>query len=308
MRQGQVGRADLLRAFDSDGSPFQEQLARHLGFDVEEVVELSLEPTVEFRAAPATASKQVSDETLPAPVSQLFKPEPMWFWLPESISPRGNVEVEIEDGSVQGFEVSPRSEPRVTESLRFEPLASTSSVLFRLRQLAELQQPGHRPDLNRIVRIISDGRTLSRIPRQTKKTWGAQLSVIVDLSRHLIPYRHDWRHFRDALSRHLSNTELTIAELPDGLCRPVIRTPVGRRGEECAPPAETVVIAVVLRKTSTLRGIVSRSTGSGPSVSSAVVDDPAVGARGSGIRPYDACRISGRIAAFNELSVARGSD
>ncbi|MGZ0170988.1 MAG: SUMF1/EgtB/PvdO family nonheme iron enzyme [Planctomycetales bacterium] len=244
MRQGQVGRADLLRAFDSDGSPFQEQLARHLGFDVEEVVELSLEPTVEFRAAPATASKQVSDETLPAPVSQLFKPEPMWFWLPESISPRGNVEVEIEDGSVQGFEVSPRSEPRVTESLRFEPLASTSSVLFRLRQLAELQQPGHRPDLNRIVRIISDGRTLSRIPRQTKKTWGAQLSVIVDLSRHLIPYRHDWRHFRDALSRHLSNTELTIAELPDGLCRPVIRTPVGRRGEECAPPAETVVIAV----------------------------------------------------------------
>ena len=212
MKASFAGRADLLRALAHGGDALQSELAVSLGYQKQTLTES--EPLVKSRSRRKLTSKRAKI-ALPDACTPLA---PARFWCPERFDVIKAVDLLAKMVEVK---VVPRAEVQVD----FEPLASFPEVLTRLRHQSQLNRPTKRPDLNRVVSVLSRGQELQRIPRMSRRSWGTNLQVIIDRSRHLTPYWDDQELIVEHLKKLLPGTGSSISILRDGHRTPEILWP-----------------------------------------------------------------------------------
>ena len=77
-------------------------------------------------------------------------------------------------------------------------------------------------DINRLIRVFTEGRFLKRLPRKRRKRWASSCQVIIDYSLALLPF---WRDFNQLTAivhqlRGDSGAEILLMEQgPDKQCR-----------------------------------------------------------------------------------------
>jgi formylglycine-generating enzyme required for sulfatase activity len=71
--------------------------------------------------------------------------------------------------------------------------------------------PTSRVDVRALVRALSRGETVRRIPCRTKQTWAPQAKVILDRDRRLVPYWDDQIRFLERLRRWRGKLGLDVA-------------------------------------------------------------------------------------------------
>ena len=82
------------------------------------------------------------------------------------------------------------------------------------------------------------------IPHRSRRAWGAEIHIIEDRARRLVPYWLDQDYVTDVL-RHLYPPHgVTIARIGDGDRHPMIRWPAERRGAYGLPVPHTLVVVL----------------------------------------------------------------
>jgi hypothetical protein len=125
------------------------------------------------------------------------------------------------------------------------PLAPWRELRSRLGSLLHSLGHGRGIDLDRVVRRISRGELLRRLPREQRRRWGRVL-LIEDHSRRLTPFWGDQRRLRRALIELLPPHALTRAVYRDGMDAPRRVGDAGAADKVQLRPPEPGTVVLVL--------------------------------------------------------------
>jgi hypothetical protein len=99
-------------------------------------------------------------------------------------------------------------------------------------------------DTEAAVERLSRGDWMHDVPHRFRRAWGAEVHIIEDRARRLVPYWLDQDYVVDIL-RHLYPPHgVTIARIGDGDSHPMIRWPEERRGRYILPVPGTMVLVL----------------------------------------------------------------
>ncbi|NQV24289.1 MAG: SUMF1/EgtB/PvdO family nonheme iron enzyme, partial [Rhodopirellula sp.] len=216
-----VGRGDLIRAL-RHGSDLQESLAARLGYELEET-DLEQEDADEERVdlLPKVAAGPVhgKSQRVPDPEVTVFAASPVSFW---QVTRFRTLVRQDGEGNVLVTPVV-HGDPwtnRPAQRGLVEHLASSASVMTRLRNHLSLQTRCGRTDLDEAVAQISRGEFIHRLPRENRRIWGHQTIVIVDRSMRLAPYWREQSFILQEILEVFPAGTLRIAGVRDGRDRP----------------------------------------------------------------------------------------
>ena len=206
--RSQVFAADLLKALQALEPVRHEAVARAVGFVRDEVpVEIdALQMTLKVGGKPAarvtgrstqstkvtgperkqTFWRVVSDHTEPQAASSSV---PDWLQQPADPDPARFVSAAARLGHASAELDAP-----LISAERFAAFVST--YLKPRSDTAE-------PDLTRLVHRLAAGQALHPWPRQQRRRWPGQISVVIDFSAALTPFHTDQMHLLALLERHL---------------------------------------------------------------------------------------------------------
>lgn len=212
---GACGRADLVRALAKGDPALPDALAGLLGFEV---------ATATIRVIYAESGAEQGDEF------EVINIRPPEYQI--DIRPL----IEIPFWRLEGYEVvvpeesSPERRPISTEPVvwRHRPdappaihlLAPWRELQPRLRAALAEAREGREIDVDRIVRRLSCGQWLDRLPREQRRRWGPCLQLVIDRSEHLVPYWTDQNQVRGELARLFAAQDLEQAVFHEGLDEP----------------------------------------------------------------------------------------
>ena len=111
---------------------------------------------------------------------------------------------------------------RPKDAARFQPLASWRALLPRLRRAVAGQVESRAVDLDAVVRHVSQGRLLHRLPRKKRLQWGSRVHVVVDQSERLVPYWLDQELVCTRLARLFPRHGVVYTLFRDGLSQPML--------------------------------------------------------------------------------------
>ncbi|MDS4040134.1 MAG: formylglycine-generating enzyme family protein [Candidatus Competibacter sp.] len=212
---GACGRADLVRALARGDPALADALAGLLGFEV------AAEPTPVTDAVPMTTQVGVAlDAILVRPPEYQIDVRPLIdipFWRLEGHEPVASEE--------PGPKPPPPAEPVVWRNRPDAPpairlLAPWRELQPRLRAALAEPREGREIDVNLIVRRLSCGQWLDRLPHERHRRWGPCLQLVIDRSEHLVPYWTDQDQVRGELARLFAAQDLEQAAFHEGLDEP----------------------------------------------------------------------------------------
>lgn len=230
------GRADVIRALGHRDPSITAAMAALLGYHETPVTEREPTPLPAEPTQPSQAEPSVPPDTPYAPAD-------VPFWRLEAY------EALVRDV------IPPRPPPprtgadlvwrrRPVQLPGFTPLASKRTILTRLRQVSATRHATDEVDTEAAVERLSRGDWMHDVPHRFRRAWGAEVHIIEDRARRLVPYWLDQDYVVDIL-RHLYPPHgVTIARIGDGDSHPMIRWPEERRGRYILPVPGTMVLVL----------------------------------------------------------------
>ena len=213
---GACSRADLVRALAKRDPTLADALAGLIGFEV------ATEPTPATDAVTMTMEMGVAlDAILVRPPEYQIDARPLIeipFWCLEDYEAVVPEEPSPERRTIPVETVVWRNRPPAPPALRL--LASWRELQSRLRIALAEPREGQEIDVDRIVRRLSCGQWLNRLPREQRRRWGSCLQLVIDRSEHLAPYWTDQDQVRGELGRLFSVQDLEQAVFHEGLDEP----------------------------------------------------------------------------------------
>ena len=203
-----VYRADLLWSFSAIAEDQQSRLAALLGFEVKKppVQEPAQKTTGTPPEEPGTdtvqappqadipqaksqtssyyriidrqvdAEKMATAEDRPAPPDWFTQAKPTYFAETQTRIPAMH-----------------RVQPE------FPPLVAWPRLWPLLQRVLGADVPGTRPDLSKLVKQVSQGEQIHRIPKTTRYTWSATARLLIDINDSNFPYRQDFIRLQQQL-------------------------------------------------------------------------------------------------------------
>ena len=104
---------------------------------------------------------------------------------------------------------------------------------------------GSKPDMPRLVRRVSQGELIWRIPKLTRFTWSPDICLLIDINEGNFPYRQDFLRLRQKLSQWCGIDGLDVQFIHDEPGRNITRGDRSRREPVqpwCFPPAATPLL------------------------------------------------------------------
>ena len=127
--------------------------------------------------------------------------------------------------------------------LTWTPLTPWSRLGPFVRRALSLHVPGHRVDVQRLVRVVSRGLPLRTLPRFKRWVWSTRCQILVDRSRRLIPYGPDQLQLIERVRRERGALGLDVVYMNGGVTGPVDRA--GRPSQRYSvPDSNTPVLAL----------------------------------------------------------------
>jgi hypothetical protein len=210
MKRGACGRADLVWALVHDDTARLEAMARLLDY-------ASVEDEVGPVQAEAGARLQDVIETKTAERKLERRPlAEVPFWRQEgyeALSSESPPEPQVTSAPV-------RCSGQTGKPADYRYLTSWHELHPRLRAARSEEREGAVLDVDAIMRRLSQGQILERIPRRRHRGWGARLQIIEDRSERLIPYWQDQALVRNKIARLFPRYALEYALFRDGLEAP----------------------------------------------------------------------------------------
>jgi hypothetical protein len=234
MRNGVVGRADLLEAYLAGGTALQEVVARLLG------MEPATPESVDIPSKVRLAADTIPEPLAPPPIVEATS---IPFWRAETYSLIEQLS-EGEDGEPNRVELALSDKPAADQPhpLAFHPLATPAAVLTKLRRVSSFSRTSGEVDVPRVVDQLSRGRFAGIWPRRLRKTWGQSIHVVLDLHEHLTPYRQDQVAVLQTLRRVYPREGVQVADLRDGAIQPHRRGTPRSATYQCPEPGTTVLV------------------------------------------------------------------
>lgn len=259
-----VGRADLLRAFAAAGTDPQarRRLAEAMDFGVEvRASQVSGNWPGISGAAQATADAPAAAPQNPAPLTLPLSPPPVKAPLKAplygivSAQRLQPAQQEGEAGPVGQAPAEPLTDedyqPRSRVPLHPQPLQSRPALARRLQEALARPQPSRAPDIRRAVRLLAQGRQITRWPCLARPQEPEQVVVLVDRSLHLRPYWGDQDQLVNVLYQWLGRQGLTTYTVQGDPWQPLacwqrgqVRQPVPALAP---PPAGSMVLLLTDR-------------------------------------------------------------
>ena len=237
--RGQVGRADLVRAL-AHGTEQCDQLSVLLSFERVPISTDKQDPSDRPSGAPAT-DDVLNSESSSAP-DKVDEPTPTLLWRAESFRLRTFENTEANSTQSPTVAAIAKAREPVHRAI-YQPIAPMADLLTRLRRFAEFERASSQPDITKFVAEVSRGRIPSKVPKLGKRSWGAGLHVVQDLSEHLMPYRIDQGLVTLDLKDLLPQSSLTVSTVCDGEVKPLTHWPIESAGPlDFAEPGSTVLV------------------------------------------------------------------
>ncbi|MDQ2693961.1 MAG: hypothetical protein M3Z21_01035, partial [Pseudomonadota bacterium] len=125
----------------------------------------------------------------------------------------------------------------------FRLLASWRELQPRLRRTATASREGQAVDVAAVVRQLSEGCLLNRLPRERRRRWEPRLQIIIDRSERLAPFWADQDAVGRILARLLPPHALELAAVWEGLDEPRVISRFGpARSYQPPPPGSLVLV------------------------------------------------------------------
>ena len=232
---GACGRADLVRALARGDPSLADALAGLLGFDVIERPVPIPEPDTGTVTVPTAKViiKALPPEIQAGPLTQIP------FWRLEGYESVVPEESGPERRTIPAEPVVWRNRPEAPPAIRL--LAPWRELQPRLRAALAEPREGREIDVNLIVRRLSCGQWLDRLPHERHRRWGPCLQLVVDRSEHLVPYWTDQDQVRGELARLFAVQDLEQAVFHEGLDEPRLLGASAFGGYR-APPGGVVLV------------------------------------------------------------------
>lgn len=217
--KGAVSRADLLRCLLDQDSSELDGMAKVLGFG--RVVQ-SNKIQVEQDSNTAVEFTQRASSTLSNLEQETDDSERNLYYRITEVESIGEAE-NTESGYPEWLETSnetlldagrqslvPKQEP-----FTFEPLVSWSRLWPFLHKALSRSNVGMRPDIDSVVKKLSSGELLKKIPLQTRNTWSGKAVLLVDINQDTFSFRKDFIYLKDKLISLRGEQGLQVCYLED---------------------------------------------------------------------------------------------
>ena len=230
-RQGQLSRADLLEVLVKADVYSSQAVAAQLDL-TSDFSRVSVGDAAEPIADDATVTHLEGNKASGSEraLATSLPREPFWVCV-------GREVLQAED--------LPKPDPQALPSLSvwpdrptkpplWHPLNSLRELLPRLLAQLGAVFPGRELDVDAVVKAISRGQPLRRLPRKPRRTLGQHIQFIDDRHGHLTPFWRDQQLLQGGLEQFLPEYGISSAVLPDGSSQP--RSLVGRYLQEWQLP------------------------------------------------------------------------
>jgi len=213
-----LGRADLLRALASGGPEVLEATASLLGYEREVAESGQDDGEDEARNTGLVTGDRETLPPQPTVENRPRRPPAKFFYLARR-EVRTDAEIE------QAREGPPWLKParRLTEDERPSPgmmplpaplpLTRWSRLWPFLRRSLGQTATTRQLDVPRLVRAVTRGQVLSRVPMQERQRWCLRISILVDYSPRTIPFWDDYNRLLSGLERLHGATGLDVYSL-----------------------------------------------------------------------------------------------
>ena len=239
IRQPAISRADLVRCFGRDPKHLDE-CADALGFEritVGEVIkpeEIGAKLDLSIQATSAS-EKKVETKAYQASFWQHVKTTAHFVDSEKNISSNQRVPKSI-DELLDTLDL-----PKPENPARSIPLIRWNKMWPFARAALSTSVPSGQVDVDSMVRSLSKGRMVTKVPRKPRQTWAATAQVVVDRDRRLVPYWTDQLRFIQRLKRWRGKLGLNIAYVE----RRAGRTLYHSNGLPYSPPPPDVPILLL---------------------------------------------------------------
>lgn len=216
MPRSAVGRADLARLLAALPPARVANAAITLGFDPPPDPEISITWVDDDESAQpsknAPSGPTISDKPEPTSIADLRLP----LWRMETVVFHDEADAADSRLAQQGLTEDDWTSPSksVLASRRTTPLAPWSRLWPRLKKALQNETPTRDVNIDAYVHDVCRGVMSSSIPRLTRPTWPARMSIWLDRSARLIPFWEDESFVAEKLQKLCgqSNVRLRILE------------------------------------------------------------------------------------------------
>jgi formylglycine-generating enzyme required for sulfatase activity len=204
-----ISRADLLRLIGGVPPAQREAIAALLGFErgKPEPVPIEKKKKNGSEEQPFTRPSETPAETLSPETTTPV------FWRVVGQWCRADAEITEQDGPDWWTGAETLESPSIATSLTAVPRASSLLYWPRLlgfyRTHLITEQPSQHLDEPRFVRLLAEGRQISRVPRKRYHRWPPQLVMLIDRSEALYPLWQDYGRMRRRL-QHIFGSRLKV--------------------------------------------------------------------------------------------------
>jgi hypothetical protein len=234
---GACGRADLVRALASGDADTVAAVAELLGFMRRHGAAVEV-PTGRIDIAAHAPEITAGDES---PAKEFSKPLiEVPFWVTERFEVV--TETELQETPVEDVDVTWDTRPTQTPPIRL--LAPWRELQPHLRKEATELRETKEVDIPAIVRRLSEGALLDRVPRERRRRWGPRLQIILDRSDRLVPYWADQDLVAGALARLVPEHTLELALFWEDLREPRLAGEGQTLGPYRLPPPGSLILVL----------------------------------------------------------------
>ena len=234
---GACGRADLVRALARGDPALADALAGLLGFEVDRRnchYAIRTNRGVEASGVGGPIPLRCNPKSKTAPLTRDIP-----FWRLEGYESVVPEEPDPKRRPIPAEPVVWGNRPEAPPAIRL--LAPWRELQPRLRAALAEPREGREIDVNLIVRRLSCGQWLDRLPREHRRRWGPCLQLVIDRSEHLVPYWTDQDQVRGELARLFAVQDLEQAVFHEGLDEPRLLAASASGGYR-APPGGVVLV------------------------------------------------------------------
>ena len=230
------GRADVIRALGHSDPSITAAMVAMLGYQETPV-------TAREQALPPTEPTRPSQTETLVSLDPPYAPADVPFWRLEAYEALTHDDTTPERLTRRtADDLVWRKRP--SQLPGFTPLAPRRTILTRLRQVSATCHATNEVDSVAVVEKLSRGDLMQEILHRSRRAWGAEIHIIEDRARRLVPHWLDQDYVTDALRRLYPPHGVTIARIGDGDRYPMIRWPAERCGEYGLPVPHTLVVVL----------------------------------------------------------------
>ena len=212
MTRSLVSRADLARVIGD--AELEAHVAATTGYQ-----KRPPKPVYPPQPIPHRAGEGSEETELPVPIIPDYEPTPAKFWCATSFEATDVVEL-VEHETTRSEEDAVWREPPETAPEEDIPLASSKHIATTLRRVTPAIMRTRELDVPRLVRELSRGGQLRRLPFRQRKTWNASIHLVKDRADRLIPYWRDQDEVEKLVKRLFPHYAVQVAQLTEGCVVP----------------------------------------------------------------------------------------